>query len=311
MGTMTEPLRIQQIRQFVITATTGSFRAAATGTFRSQAAVSAAMRDLERQIGGKLFEQGRRAKLTPLAQTLFPIFQNLLTAHDQTVSDVRQLAQAERGSISLGVAPFLTEEWLAKMLIEFSKKNPDVRISVTVELSHHMRNLVANGSVDIGIAGRLNDDPKLAFWPVADDPFGILCESSHQLALSKRAVPWSVLRSEKLIANAIFEMLKGKGLGDQFENPSMTVACRTSIFACIRAGIGLTVLPKFTCPSNMEGLAFVPLARPQIIRTVGIMTRQGQTLLPAATAMQEWIFHSLSEYLHSRGSKIISTDTKH
>ena len=30
---MPEPLRIQQIRQFVITATTGSFRAAATGTF--------------------------------------------------------------------------------------------------------------------------------------------------------------------------------------------------------------------------------------------------------------------------------------
>lgn len=70
---MPEPLRIQQIRQFVITANTGSFRAAATGTFRSQAAVSAAMRDLERQVGARLFEQGRRARLTPLAQMLYPI----------------------------------------------------------------------------------------------------------------------------------------------------------------------------------------------------------------------------------------------
>ena len=109
---MVEPLRIQQIRQFVITANSGSFRAAATGTFRSQAAVSAAMRDLERQVGARLFEQGRRARLTPLAQMLLPIFNELLTTHDRTLNDARQLAQAERGSVSLAVVPVLAEEWL-------------------------------------------------------------------------------------------------------------------------------------------------------------------------------------------------------
>jgi DNA-binding transcriptional LysR family regulator len=121
-----EPLRIQQIRQFVITATSGSFRAAATGTFRSQAAVSAAMRHLERQVGGKLFEDGRRAKLTPLAQSLYPIFQDLLATHDRAVTDVRQLALAERGSVSLAVIPFLSEEWLSSLLIEFGSSHPHI-----------------------------------------------------------------------------------------------------------------------------------------------------------------------------------------
>ena len=124
---MPEPLRIQQIRQFVITANTGSFRAAATGTFRSQAAVSAAMRDLERQIGARLFEQGRRARLTPLAQMLYPIFK-LLATHDRVLIDARQLAQAERGSISLAVVPVLAEEWLPTFLSEFVRDYPNVRI---------------------------------------------------------------------------------------------------------------------------------------------------------------------------------------
>ena len=128
---MAEPLRIQQIRQFVITANTGSFRAAATGTFRSQAAVSAAMRDLERQVGAQLFEKGRRARLTPLAQMLYPIFNELLTTHDRALTDARQLAQAERGSISLAVVPVLAEEWLPTFLSEFVRDYPNVRIKAT------------------------------------------------------------------------------------------------------------------------------------------------------------------------------------
>ena len=152
---MAEPLRIQQIRQFVITANSGSFRAAATGTFRSQAAVSAAMHDLERQIGAKLFDQGRRARLTPLAQTLLPSFSELLVTHDRVLREARQLAQAERGSVSLAVVPVLAEEWLPSFLADFTRKFPGVRIRATDQRSPQVRAMVADGLVDVGIAGHL------------------------------------------------------------------------------------------------------------------------------------------------------------
>jgi DNA-binding transcriptional LysR family regulator len=305
---MQESLRIQQIRQFVIAATTGSFRAAATGTFRSQAAVSAAMRDLERQVGGRLFENGRRAKLTPLAQTLWPIFQDLLATHDRVVIDVRQLAQAERGSVSIAVVPFLSEEWLPEILIHFAEKYPDTRIRATDQRSHQVRALVAEGTVDIGIAGLLSEDPKLSLRPLIKDQFGVLCAEDHALARVQKSIAWADLVGQRLIGSDVFELLRGSGLGEWIEDPAIIVTSRTSLMACVRAKLGITVLPLLTRPTDMRGLAFVPLLKPRIDRIIGIVTRRSQTLLPAAAAMEAEIVKSLTDYARRRGAMIIGAD---
>ncbi len=302
-----EPLRIQQIRQFVITAMSGSFRAAATGTFRSQAAVSAAMRHLERQVGGKLFEAGRRAKLTPLAQSLLPIFQDLLATHDRAVADVRQLALAERGSVSLAVIPFLSEEWLAKLLIEFGTEHPDIRVRATDQRSHQVRNLVSEGTVDIGVASWLMEDPKLTCLPIAMDAFGALCHRDHPLAQKNKPISWSALEGEKLIGSDVFELVRGRGLGEGVDDPAMMVTSRPSLINCVRAKLGITLVPMLTRPINMEGLAFVPLIRPRISRTIGIITRQNQTLLPAAAAMLDSMTRSLTQYTRRRGGAIVGS----
>jgi DNA-binding transcriptional LysR family regulator len=302
---MAEPLRIQQIRQFVITANTGSFRAAATGTFRSQAAVSAAMRDLERQVGAQLFEKGRRARLTPLAQMLYPIFNELLTTHDRALTDARQLAQAERGSISLAVVPVLAEEWLPAFLSEFVRDYPELRIRATDQRSPQVRALVADGTVDMGIASHLADDPKLTFLPVAVDVFGVLCPPAHPLAHSRRPVRWSALRGERLIGNDSFEILRGSGLGEWIEDPAMVVTSRVSLMACVKAGLGVTVVPMLTKAEKALGLVFVPLTQPRITRTIGIVTRRGQTLLPSVAQLQVRVAQSLRAYARAQGATLV------
>ena len=299
---MKGPLRIQQMRQFVITQGSGSFRAAASGTFRSQAAVSTAMRDLERQIGAQLFEKGRRAKLTPLAEMIYPLFRELLTVHDRIIGDVNQLVTAERGSVSLGVVPFLSEEWLPAFLNQFVARYPDVQVRVTDQRSHQIRSLVADGTVDIGVASWLPEDAKLGFRPVATDAFGVMCASSHPIARGPRPVSWNALREERMVGNASFELLKGCGLGAWIEDPSISVNSRSSLMECIRAGLGITVLPMLTGPSKAEGLSFIPLARPRITRTVGIITRKEQTFLPVVAAMHEMIEVSLKSYASRRGA---------
>lgn len=306
---MAEPFRIQQVRQFVITATTGSFRAAATGTFRSQAAVSAAMRDLERQVGGALFETGRRAKLTPLGEALLPVFQDLLATHDRVTLDVRHLAQAERGAVSVAVVPFLSDVWLSQMLIDFTEKHPDVRVRATDQRSHQVRDLVADGSIDIGVAGLLADDPKLSFQPLATDAFGILCAADHPMAQAKRA-SWNALHGVRLIGSDVFELLKGTGLGEWVENPAMVVTSRTALMGAVRANAGVTVVPYLTGPHDMSGFAFVPLERPRITRTIGLVTRRGQTLLPAAAAMHDMMFHSLTDYCRQKGGAVVAPDPR-
>lgn len=300
---MLEPLRIQQIRQFLLAAEHGSFRAAAAATFRSAAAVSTAMKDLERQIGSPLFEDGQRATLTPLARVLRPLLAELLSTHDRVLSDARQMANAEAGSISIAIVPFLAEEWFPPVLMDFLSLHPGVTVKVTDERSWQIRNLVAEGAVDIGICARLIDDTKLNFQPIAVDTFGIGCAASHPFA-RRRAVTWRMLAGERLIANDAFETLNVYGLGERIGRPAMSISSRPSLMKCLRDGVGITVLPRLTKPEWAEGVTFVPLAQPKVTRQIGIMTRHGQTLLPIAGKLIALMAGSLEHYAERKGAAL-------
>ncbi len=257
---MAEPLRIQQIRQFVITANSGSFRAAATGTFRSQAAVSAAMHDLERQIGAKLFEKGRRARLTPLAQTLLPSFSELLSrtiaccakpASSRRPSADRSRSRSCRSWRKNGCRPF----WPT-----FTRKFPDVKIRATDQRSPQVRAMVAEGLVDVGVAGSLAEDPKITFQPIATDTFGVLCPRDHPFA--KRRKPDSMERAGRRDRHR--QRLDGAarravGSAEASTSPSLVVTSRASLMACVKDGLGVTVVPLLTKAEKAMGLPFIPL----------------------------------------------------
>ncbi|HEY4140383.1 MAG TPA: LysR family transcriptional regulator [Pseudolabrys sp.] len=302
---MSDTFRIQRLRQFLIAAESGSFRAAASGTSRSAAAVSTAMRDLELQVGAPLFEKGHRARLTPLGETLTPLFAELLRRHDRVVNDVHQLAKAERGSLSVAVAPFLAEEWFPAILRRFLVSHPDIAIKVTDERSRHIRRLVAEGAADIGIATKVVDDPKLTFNPIAADTYGVACRCDHPIASRKTPLTWNQLTGERLIGNDGFETLIGHGLGEWIENPVISVSSRTSVMDCVRQGVGITILPRLTKPAVAEDIVFVPLVKPKVTRQVGILTRAGQTLLPAARDMYDLIEAELRVYAKTHGATLV------
>lgn len=72
------------VRTFLAVAEAGSFTAAATGVYRSQAAVSQQIRRLESQVGARLFERGRReVTLSHAGRRLLPHARQLLNASEQ------------------------------------------------------------------------------------------------------------------------------------------------------------------------------------------------------------------------------------
>jgi DNA-binding transcriptional LysR family regulator len=72
------------VRTFLAVVEAGSFTAAASGVYRSQAAVSQQIRRLESQVGARLFERGRReVTLSHAGRRLLPHARHLLTASEQ------------------------------------------------------------------------------------------------------------------------------------------------------------------------------------------------------------------------------------
>jgi DNA-binding transcriptional LysR family regulator len=294
-------LKPQQIRQLLLAASDGSFKAAAGATFRSQAAVSLAMRELEKTIGGALVERNRRGKLTPLAHALLPPFQELLTLHDLVLAQARQLALGQHGSVSIAVAPFLAEQWLPDLLAAFVEQYPGVRIRTIEERSSHIRGLVADGTVDIGIAGMLAADPRLNTRAIAMDSYGVLCSRAHRFA-TRRTTTWASLAGERIIGSDALEALSASGLAPRLPAADLVVTSRSPLLACVSRNLGVTILPMLTRPDDPAHLAFIPLTRPRLARTVAIVTRSRETLMPAGRRLVDMLADSLRAFAQRRGA---------
>lgn len=302
---MPTPLKIQHLRQFLMAAEHGSFRVAAQGTFRSQAAVSAAMQDLEQQLGAPLFEPGKRAQLTALGQAVAPLFRELLATHDRVLDAARQFGMGSQGPVALAVMPSLADEWLPRLLERYARSHPDVRIRALDETSPEVHRLVLSGEVQVGVAGQSPRTAEVAFTPVARDAFGLVCKKTHPLARRRGPVTWASLADERLIGNATFETLKNRQLGSGIDDPAIVVSNRASLLASVVGGLGVTVLPVLARPAAGSGLAFVPLVEPVVERIVGVLTRKEETLLPSVAAMHALALRSLAQFTRRKGAVLV------
>ena len=109
---MLPELKITQLRYFVLVAQLKSFHGAAKQAYRTQPALSLAVRELEQKLGQALFEKGGKTELTPFGEHCLPLFQDLLAHHDRIASEVSLLARHEIGQVSIATVPSVASRLL-------------------------------------------------------------------------------------------------------------------------------------------------------------------------------------------------------
>lgn len=70
------------------------------------------------------------------------------------------------------------------------------------------------------------------------------------------------------------------------------------MLALVGAGLGVAAVPGLSVlPGRQDGIVGVPLANPEIKRTLGLIARRGHTMAPAARTL----FDMLAEALPAPG----------
>src|SRR2546423_3743165 len=98
-------MEIRQLRAFIAIAELGTFTAGAGRVHVTQAAISMQIRQLENELGAKLFIRApRRVMLTEAGEQLLQRARQILRDHDAAVDEIAELAGAERGRLRIGSA---------------------------------------------------------------------------------------------------------------------------------------------------------------------------------------------------------------
>lgn len=287
---MLPELKIAQLRYFVLVAELKSFHAAARQAFRTQPAISLAVRELEQKLGQALVEKGGgRVELTPFGEHCLPLFRGLIEHHDRIAREATLLARHEIGQVSIATVPSVASRLLPGPLARFVAEHPNVQVSIQDGTAESVQQLLTKGQVDFGISSLWMEDEQIEFTPIAHDQVGVVCRADHPLVQVGGALHWSQLQGLPMIGNGTSRLLEGTDAACLLEHSRLFVSNMISLIAMLEEGVGISTLPYLAFPLENEKLAFLPLAAPKVERQIGMLTRKGHSLSPAAGALMAFL----------------------
>lgn len=277
------------LRALVAVAEGRSFHRAADLLNLSQPAISRRIQKLESAVGAPLLERTTRTvRLTPAGREIVPLLRRMLDEMDGSLFGTMALGEKQSGRVTVASVPSATVRFLPDVLQRFGQEYRNVRVRILDLSATECAEAVRTGEAEFGIALPVSTDADLAFDPLHEDPYGVVCR--HDDALATIAAPrWSDLQGRRLVT-----VHRGSGnrttleaglarLGVELEW-FYEVTRLTSALALVHAGLGPSILPKLACDGpDARDLVWRPIEGEQITRTIGVLRRPSASLSPAAS----------------------------
>lgn len=190
------------LQVFQMVANERSYSRAAEKLYRTQPAVSIAMRKLEDWVGQPLFVPGSGARsLTDAGVLLFEYAERMLNLREEIRKGLTELRGLERGQVSLGVNESSIHA-LLPALDRYRKLHPGIHIRVHRVFSREVPRELLNHQLDVGVISYLPEERELAAVKFYRDALALVVWPGHRLA-KRREVDISALAQETFVAHIV------------------------------------------------------------------------------------------------------------
>ncbi len=286
-------ITLRQIRAFVAVAEHGQFALAASRLNVTPSALSMLIRQLEDQIGARLFDRHTRlVRLTDIGEQFLPVARKTLIDLEAAFDASRDLSTLKRGRVSVATSTVLAATLMPWAIRHFAKAHPGIRVVLRDMAEQAIQDQVRAGGVDLGLGTALDADPELTETLLFQDRLIALLPSAHPLT-ARREVTWQQLSDEPMIMLHVGSPLRGlvdQALANQRLTviPAHSVSFSSTVISLVANGLGVAALPvnaRQVTPA--VDVQVRPLVRPAVARRVVTFRRQLTELSPAAAAFHQ------------------------
>ncbi|HET8912789.1 MAG TPA: LysR family transcriptional regulator [Ktedonobacteraceae bacterium] len=250
-------LNLHQLATFQVVAKHCSYVRAAEELHFSQPAVSAQIRQLEANLGVKLFDQiGRKTHLTRAGEELYLYGQKIFSVIDEMHETMESIRSPYYGRLSVGADTTVGSYVIPDLLGKFHQAYPNVEITMDVLNRVMLENALVSNRVDMAVMGNVPVDIPTVIEPFAPNELVLVAAPFHRLA-GRIKIPFQELAREHFLLRE-----PGSGTRAALETVfqeanlpleiSMQVGNNSAIKKGVAAGLGIALLSRVALDMELE-----------------------------------------------------------
>jgi DNA-binding transcriptional LysR family regulator len=284
-------MEMAQLEFFLRVVEEKSFSKAADRVYRTQPAVSIAIRRLEEEVGAPLLDRSQKSPaLTEAGEVVFEYAQRIIGLRDKARLAVAELRELQKGRVRIGANESTSLYLLPELTLQFRAQHPQVKVEIQRQQSDLLPRAVLDRRVDFALMAYEPTDRDLESFPVHKDQLALIMSVNHRL-VRRKSVKVKELGKESFLAHNITSASRTMVV-ETFEahntplNITLELATIETIKRFVRRDLGLAIVPRMCVNEELERglLATVPIKELSYTRTLWATHRRGVTFSHAAEA---------------------------
>ncbi|HEY7354132.1 MAG TPA: LysR family transcriptional regulator [Terriglobales bacterium] len=283
-------MEISQLEVFLAVAREGGFSRAAEKLYRTQSAVSQAVRKLETELGEPLFDRSTRdGMLTDAGHVLQEYAERLLNLRENAREALGELRELQKGKLVVGANEF-TALYLLRVLAEYRRLHPAIRVVVQRSFGSRIPDDVRRHNYEFGVLTYDPQDPELTSVVVYSDELIFVVPPQHPLA-RESSISIRQLGAESFVAHIVSSPYREKVIQafEKHKTPlHMGVELPTlqAIKRFVAMGNGVAFLPEISVEDELARgeLVRIPVQELRVHRKLRLIYRKSAALSHAGQA---------------------------
>jgi LysR family hydrogen peroxide-inducible transcriptional activator len=285
-------MTLTELRYVVAVAAERHFGRAAERCFVSQPSLSAAVRNLEDELGVRIFERGRGDVLvTPVGAEVVAQAQRTLDEAARVAAVAAQGRHPLEGPLRLGVIHTVAPYLLPELIAALAKVAPRMPLDIEENLTANLDEMLHAGAIDAAIVALPYAAPGIVSLPLYSEDFRVIVPAKHAWA-RRRSIRADELPAENLLLLSVGHCFRDQVLDacHEFARPATPGRQGNSLETIrnmVTSGMGISVLPATALTAKYASplLRAIDFAAPAPSRRVVLACRDGYPRQAALAAI--------------------------
>lgn len=283
---------LRQLRAIVAIAEEGQFTRAADRLRITQPTLSAQVRQLEAELGLRLFHRtSRRVLLTDAGERLLWRARRVIAEVDDAALELQQIGSLLSGRVTIGLTQTPGPINVVGLLARFHARYGALELAVVEDLSIELAEQLRRDQLDLGILSVTEPVQRrgLEAYHLATEPLVVIVANDHRLA-SRESVTIADLADEDFVASPV-----GATIREAVSRAAATAGFRPRIAfesrevgrirAIVAGGLGVGILPRSDAVSPGPAVRIVGIEDSSLTHRLALFWRHGRRHSPAARAL--------------------------